>query len=87
LGIGLVNEVVPPGTERERALGLARRIASKSPISLRLGKELFYRQLEMSLPEAYRFASEVMVENMLREDAVEGIGAFLEKRPPEWHDG
>jgi enoyl-CoA hydratase/carnithine racemase len=85
-GIGLVNRVVPPGTERDEALKLARQIAAKSAMTVRLGKEAFYHQVEMGLDEAYRFASQVMVENMLRRDAAEGIGAFLEKRTPEWKD-
>jgi enoyl-CoA hydratase/carnithine racemase len=84
--IGLVNRVVSPGNERDEALELARQIAAKSAMTVRLGKEAFYHQAEMGLEDAYRFASEVMVENMLRRDAAEGIGAFLEKRPPAWED-
>jgi enoyl-CoA hydratase/carnithine racemase len=84
--IGLVNRVVPAGTEREAALALARRIASKSALTVKIGKEAFYRQLEMPLADAYRYASEVMVENMLARDAAEGIGAFIEKREPNWED-
>jgi enoyl-CoA hydratase/carnithine racemase len=85
--IGLINRVVPPGTEREQAFGLARRIAAKSATAVRLGKETFYRQIDMELSDAYRLASQVMVENMLRYDATEGIAAFLEKRAPHWKDG
>jgi enoyl-CoA hydratase/carnithine racemase len=84
--IGLINRVVAPGTERDEALKLARQIASKSALTLRIGKEAFYRQLEMSLADAYRYASDVMVENMLARDAEEGIGAFIEKRTPSWED-
>jgi len=84
--IGLANHVVPAGTEREAALALARRIASKSALTVKIGKEAFYRQLEMPLADAYRYASEVMVENMLARDAAEGIGAFIEKREPSWED-
>ena len=62
----------------------AQTIASKSALTLKIGKEAFYRQAEMSLADAYRYASEVMVENMLARDAEEGIGAFLGKRDPEW---
>lgn len=83
--IGLVNRIVTPGTEREEAIALARTIASKSAMTVRLGKEAFYRQLEMGLSDAYRLASQVMVENMLRDDAAEGFGAFLEKRAPQWN--
>ena len=84
--IGLVNRVVPAGDEREEAVKLGRQIAGKSAMTVRLGKEAFYRQSEMGLADAYRFASQVMVENMLRNDAAEGISAFLEKRPPRWED-
>ena len=84
--IGLINRVVPPGAERHEALTLARQIAAKSALTVKIGKEAFYRQLEMPLAEAYRYAAEVMVENMLARDAEEGIGAFLEKRTPGWED-
>ena len=84
--IGLVNHVVEPGSEREEALKLARKITAKSALTLKIGKEAFYRQLEMGLADAYRYASEVMVENMLARDAEEGIGAFVQKRTPTWED-
>jgi enoyl-CoA hydratase/carnithine racemase len=84
--LGLVNRVVPAGSERDAALALARQIASKSALTVKIGKEAFYRQLEMSLADAYRYAADVMVENMLARDAEEGIGAFIEKRPPRWED-
>jgi len=84
--IGLVNRIVAPGTEREEALRIAKIIASKSAVTVKIGKEAFYRQLEMPLAEAYKYASEVMVENMLVRDAAEGIGAFIEKREPTWED-
>ena len=84
--IGVINRVAPPGTEREEAIKLARQIAAKSAMTVRLGKEAFYRQIDMGLSDAYRHASQVMVENMLRRDAAEGIGAFLDKRKPEWED-
>jgi enoyl-CoA hydratase/carnithine racemase len=84
--IGLVNHVVEPGSEREAALQLARKITAKSAHALKLGKKAFYRQLEMPLAEAYTYASEVMVENMLARDAEEGINAFIEKRQPQWQD-
>ena len=84
--IGLVNRVVPPESVRETAMGLARRIASKSSLTLATGKHAFYEQREMSLPQAYEYASNVMVGNMLAQDAEEGIGAFLEKRAPQWCD-
>ena len=59
-------------------------IASKSPQALRIGKEAFYKQLEMPVAEAYDYAASVMVNSMLTSDAQEGIGAFLGKRTPEW---
>ena len=84
--IGLINRAVAPGSERGEALKLARQIASKSALTVKIGKEAFYRQLEMSLADAYRYASDVMVENMLARDAEEGIRAFIEKRSPSWED-
>jgi enoyl-CoA hydratase/carnithine racemase len=84
--MGLVNRVVDPGRERDEALALAGKITAKSAHVLKLGKAAFYRQLEMGLANAYHYASEVMVENMLARDAEEGIGAFVEKRAPIWDD-
>ena len=84
--IGLVNHVVAPGSERDEALKLAKKITAKSALTVKIGKEAFYRQLEMPLAEAYKYTSEVMVENMLARDAEEGIGAFIEKRQPKWED-
>ncbi|MGN6748468.1 MAG: enoyl-CoA hydratase [Xanthobacteraceae bacterium] len=84
--IGLVNEVAPAGQERAAALKLAEKIAAKSRLTVKIGKEAFYRQAEMSLAEAYDYAAQVMVENMLARDAEEGIGAFIEKRDPKWQD-
>jgi len=84
--IGLVNHVVAPGSERTEALGLAKKITAKSALTLKIGKEAFYRQLEMPLADAYTYASEVMVENMMARDAEEGISAFIEKRTPKWED-
>jgi len=84
--IGLINHVVAPGSEREAALKLAEKIAHKSTLTVKIGKEAFYRQAEMTLAEAYKYASEVMVDNMLARDAEEGISAFIEKREPKWQD-
>ncbi|MGY4506635.1 enoyl-CoA hydratase [Bradyrhizobium sp. USDA 3650] len=84
--IGLVNRVVAAGTERAAAIALAEQVALKSAYTVKLGKEAFYRQAEMSLADAYRYAAEVMTENMMARDAEEGIGAFIEKRTPTWRD-
>ena len=84
--IGLVNRVVEPGIARQHALRLAQKISAKSPAVIKLGKEAFYRQLEMGIADAYAYAGEVMVQNMMARDAAEGISAFLEKRPPNWHN-
>ena len=84
--IGLVNRVVAAGTERDAAIALAQKVALKSAYTIKLGKEAFYRQAEMNLTEAYRYAAEVMTENMMARDAEEGIGAFIEKRAPTWRD-
>ena len=64
----------------------AYKIASKSSKTLKIGKSAYYRQSEMPLDQAYDYASKVMVENMLEQDAIEGINAFLEKRTPQWED-
>lgn len=82
---GLVNRVVPQGTALEAALELARIVASKPPVTLAIGKEAFYRQAEMSLADAYDYAARIMVENMMHPESKEGIGAFLEKRAPDWN--
>ena len=81
---GLVNRVVPEARVIEEAMSMAGQIASKSVATVSIGKEAFYRQLEMGLREAYDYAAGVMVENMMYRDAEEGIGAFIEKRPPNW---
>jgi len=84
--IGLVNRVVAAGSERDAAIALAQKVALKSAYTIKLGKAAFYRQAEMSLADAYRYAAEVMAENMMAHDAEEGIGAFIEKREPKWQD-
>jgi enoyl-CoA hydratase/carnithine racemase len=84
--IGLVNRVVAAGAERDAAIALAQKVALKSAYTIKLGKAAFYRQAEMSLADAYRYAAEVMTENMMARDAEEGIGAFIEKREPKWED-
>lgn len=82
--LGLVNRVVPPARLEGETRTMAEAIAKKSPLVVKIGKEAFYRQLEMPLAEAYAYTSRVMTENMLARDAEEGIDAFLEKREPKW---
>ena len=84
--IGLLNRVVPREGLRDAVDGLAREIAGKSALTVRIGKEAFYRQAELDLAAAYRYAAEVMTTNMLARDAGEGIDAFLAKRAPVWYD-
>jgi enoyl-CoA hydratase/carnithine racemase len=84
--LGLVNRVVPRARLREAVDALAWQIAAKSAFTVKIGKEAFYRQAELDLAAAYRYAAEVMTTNMLAEDAGEGIDAFLAKRPPIWQD-
>jgi enoyl-CoA hydratase/carnithine racemase len=84
--IGLVNRVVAAGSERDAAIALAQKVALKSAYTVKLGKAAFYRQAEMNLADAYRYAAGVMAENMMACDAEEGIGAFIEKREPKWQD-
>ena len=81
---GLVNRVVPPEYLNQIVGKYTQTIASKSPLTLKIGKEAFYEQADMGLSQAYDYASQVMVENMLARDAEEGIGAFIEKREPNW---
>ena len=76
--------VVEPDRMMNEAMELARKIATKPKRTLKIGKEAFYRQLDMTIEDAYRYTVSVMVENMLDRDAEEGIGAFLDKREPDW---
>jgi enoyl-CoA hydratase/carnithine racemase len=84
--LGLVNRVVPSAELRPAVDDLARRIAGKSARTVAIGKEAFYRQTELDLAAAYRYAAEIMTTNMLAADAEEGIDAFLAKRAPMWRD-
>lgn len=81
---GLINRVVPDGEALSHAMTFAQIIASKSPATIAIGKEAFYTQIEMSQADAYDYATQAMVRNMLLNDAEEGMGAFLEKRTPRW---
>lgn len=82
--IGLVNEVVDDEALDEAVAKAAAEIAGKSPFTVALGKQGFYRQLDMALDDAYEYAGELVVRNLLAEDATEGISAFVEKRKPVW---
>ena len=84
LSMGLVSHVAPAGALDETTATLAAAIASKSPVTLAIGKEAFYRQVELPVADAYDYASGVMVMNMQKRDAEEGVDAFIEKRTPEW---
>ena len=84
LDFGLISRIAPADALETQTMELARQIASASAHTLALGKAAFYRQIEMTRPDAYRFASGVMVDNLMAADAKEGISAFLEKRPPVW---
>ena len=81
---GLVNRVVPADALDAEIERLAGSILAKSPVAVRIGKGMFYEQLEMSLADAYDYASEVMACNMMSDDAGEGIDAFMQKRKPEY---
>jgi len=83
---GLVNEVVAAEELQEKTLELAQKIAAKSAHAIKLGKQMFYKQLPMDLSQAYAYAGERMACNMDSEDAREGIDAFIQKRTPEWKD-
>ena len=82
--IGLINDHFENSKLDEEVLKLAETITSKSTRVVKIGKEAFYKQLEMPLEEAYKYTSEIMSENMMTLDATEGISAFLEKRTPNW---
>lgn len=81
---GLVNRVVPSGQSMEAALAFGRTIAAKSKATIATGKAAFYAQVDEPLAEAYAYAASIMTKNMMHADACEGIGAFLDKRPPRW---
>ena len=82
--IGLINKAVPEDELDAEVKQYAEKIAQKSTVAIAIGKEAFYEQVENKLGDAYDYASDVMVRNMLDEEAVEGIGAFLGKRAPNW---
>ena len=82
--LGLINRVVPASRLRDATLSLARKVAQAPSSTVAIGKSAFYGQMSLDLPQAYELAQRVMVDNLQHVDAVEGISAFLEKRPPEW---
>jgi enoyl-CoA hydratase/carnithine racemase len=84
--ISLINDYVSAEKLNISVMSLAKKIATKPLSTVRIGKEAFYRQYEMSLFEAYEYTSKVMTENSLTDDAKEGISSFLEKRDPTWKD-
>ena len=84
MSLGLVNRVVAPDELAAETRALADTVAGKLAVAVKIGKEAFYNQLQMPVEEAYAYAGDVMVTNMLHRDTEEGISAFLEKRPPDW---
>ncbi len=84
--LGLINRAVHSDALARETMELAQSIAAKLPSAVKIGKEAFYRQIQMPVADAYRFTGEVMVHNMLDHDTDEGINAFLEKRDPDWQD-
>jgi enoyl-CoA hydratase/carnithine racemase len=81
---GLVNRVVPKQSLRDETVALANRIAEASSLTVSVGKQAFYTQIDLDQPKAYAYAKEVMSMNAMADDAQEGMGAFLEKRSPRW---
>ena len=84
--IGLINNVVKDKDLKDETLKIAKMIATKSTATVAMGKEAFYKQLEMGIEDAYEYTSKVMSSNMLNQDAQEGISAFIENRDPIWSD-
>ena len=82
--IGLINDCYSKSKLNGEVLKIAKKIASKSNLTIKIGKQAFYRQLEMPLRKAYTYTSKMMTLNMMAMDAKEGISAFLEKRKPSW---
>ena len=82
--IGLINDFFPKAKLNNEVLKIAKKIASKSNLTIKIGKQTFYKQLEMPLRKAYAYTSRMMTKNMMAMDAKEGISAFLEKRRPVW---
>ena len=84
--LGLINDYFSKSKLNSEVFKIAKKIASKSNLTIKIGKQTFYKQLEMPLDKAYAYTSKMMTINMLAMDAKEGISAFLEKRKPVWKD-
>ena len=84
--LGLINDYFPKSKLNSEVFKIAKKIASKSNLTIKIGKQTFYKQLEMPLDKAYAYTSKMMTINMMAMDAKEGISAFLEKRKPVWKD-
>ena len=82
--IGLINDCFSKSKLNSEVFKIAKKIASKSNLTIKIGKQAFYKQLEMPLRKAYAYTSKMMTINMMAMDAREGISAFLEKRKPKW---
>jgi len=82
--LGLINDHYSKKRLNKEVLKIAKKIASKSNLTIKIGKQAFYKQLEMPLSKAYSYTSKMMTINMMAMDAREGISAFLEKRKPNW---
>ncbi len=82
--IGLINDHFTKNKLNKEILNIAKKISSKSNLTIKIGKRAFYKQLEMPLNKAYKYTSEMMTLNMMAMDAKEGISAFLDKRSPKW---
>ena len=82
--VGLINDYFLKSKLNREVMKIAKKIASKSNLTIKIGKQAFYKQLEMPLRKAYTFTSKMMTINMMAMDAKEGITAFLEKRKPKW---
>jgi len=84
--ISLINDCIPEQDLNESVMNLAKKISNKSSSVVKIGKKAFYKQLDLDLSDAYKYTSKIMAKNSLKDDAIEGISAFLEKRDPNWRE-